>query len=164
MRRTARSRSSEGDLIVLAIHNDREWKRLCSDVVGKPLLACDPRFVTNPLRVQHREELHAALNSVFSTWSTQQMVDRLDGAQIANARINTVKEFLNHPQLAVRDAWREVGSPNGPIKAMLPPVRMEGVAPAMGPVPAVGQHSEAILREFGFDSETIAKWKREEMI
>ena len=89
---------------------------------------------------------------------------RLDAAQIANAHLNTVEQFIAHPQLAGRQAWREVGSPVGPIRALVPPVRMEDVEPAMGPIPAVGEHRESILAELGFDAGTIERWKRDGMI
>ena len=85
------------------------------------------------------------------------MVARLEAAQIANARLNTVQEFWDHPQLAARDRWREVDSPVGRLRALLPPVTMAGVEPVMGPIPEVGQHTEAILRELGVEPGTIAE-------
>jgi crotonobetainyl-CoA:carnitine CoA-transferase CaiB-like acyl-CoA transferase len=84
--------------------------------------------------------------------------------QIANARINSVEQFIDHPQLRGRNAWRQVDSPVGSIRALAPPVRMEGVEPVMGPIPALGQHRESILEELGFDRATIEQWKQEGVI
>jgi itaconate CoA-transferase len=156
--------SKEGDRVVLGIQNDREWKRLCSEVLANPELGIDPRFLTNQLRVQHREQLHSYITSVFEQLSTTEVIGLLDSAQIANARINTVKQFLEHPQTQERDVWREISSPGRTIRAMLPPARMEGVEQAMGAVPGIGEHSESILREFGFEQPAISKWKNEGMI
>ena len=157
-------RSGDGDLVVFSVQNDREWKSLCSNVLGKPELADDARFITNPLRVKHRHDLHLEIDAAFGRLATKELLEQLDAAQIASARINTVKEFLEHPQLTGRDVWREIDSPGGPIGALLPPVRMEGVEAAMGAIPALGEHSEAILRELHCTAENIAKWKTEGMI
>ena len=89
---------------------------------------------------------------------------RLEAAEIANARINTVEQFIDHPQLTGRDAWREVASPVGPIRALVPPVRIEGVEAVMGAIPALGEHRESILAELGFDAATIERWTQEGMI
>jgi itaconate CoA-transferase len=87
------------------------------------------------------------------------VVARHDASQIANARLNSVAEFINHPQLSGRDAWRRIGSPVGPLRALVPPVRMEGVEPVMGPIPALGEHTDAVLAELGFDAQTIQRWR-----
>jgi crotonobetainyl-CoA:carnitine CoA-transferase CaiB-like acyl-CoA transferase len=83
---------------------------------------------------------------------------RLDAASLASANVNSVREYLQHPQLAHRDCWREVDSPAGPLRVLVPPVRMEGVDPVMGAVPALGQHTRAVLEELAFDRDTIARW------
>jgi crotonobetainyl-CoA:carnitine CoA-transferase CaiB-like acyl-CoA transferase len=111
--------------------------------------------------VEHRPALHAVIKSVFATLTVGELVERLESAGIACARINSVGEFLDHPQLAERDVWREIGSPAGPLRAMIPPVRMEGVEPAMGDVPALGQHTDAILEELEVAPDTIAAWRKE---
>ena len=85
---------------------------------------------------------------------------RLDAAGIANARMNTLREFLDHPQLAARDRWREVESPVGPLRALVPPIDSGWRAAAMGPIPALGEHTDAILEELGYDAATIAEWRR----
>jgi itaconate CoA-transferase len=154
-------RAGDGQAITIGIQNAREWARFCADVLGRPELADDERFRTNTLRVQHRPALHAAIEAAFETLTASEVVERLESAGIAWARMNTVGEFLAHPQLAGRDAWRKIGSPAGPLRAMIPPVRMDGVEPAMGDVPALGQHTELILEELGVARETIAAWRHQ---
>ena len=138
--------------------------RSATRVLERPALADDPRFQGNRLRVQHRADMNAEIAAVFDDAPGRGDHERLDAAQIANARLNTVEQFIDHPQLAGRDAWREVASPVGPLRALVPPVRMEDVEPAMGAIPAVGEHRDAILAELGFDAGTIERWKREGMI
>jgi itaconate CoA-transferase len=154
-------RTGDGGSIFLGIQNAREWTRLCADVLTLPALANDERFTTNPLRVRHRAALHDAIETAFATMTTATVIERLESAGIAWARLNTVAGFLEHPQLKARDVWRDIGSPAGPLRAMIPPVRMDGVEPAMGDVPALGQHTDAILEEIGITRETIAAWRTE---
>jgi itaconate CoA-transferase len=104
------------------------------------------------------------MQEVFQKLTAAEIIARLEAAQIANARLNTVQEFVEHPQLKARDRWSTVGSPVGPLPALLPPVTMENVEPVMNEVPALGQQTDAILAELGFDTETIAGWRREKMI
>jgi itaconate CoA-transferase len=147
--------------VIFGIQNDREWSAFCSNVIGRPALAADARFQTNHQRVQHRAAMDAEIDRVFGDLTTAAVMTRLEAAQIANARINTVEQFIDHPQLAGRHAWRQVDSPVGPVRALVPPVRMEDVEPMMGAIPALGQHRESILAELGFDAPTIERWKRE---
>jgi itaconate CoA-transferase len=150
--------------VIFGIQNNREWAVFSTQVLRRPALADDERFQSNHLRVQHREALNAEIDQVFESLSTEDVVARFDAAQIANARINTMEQFINHPQLAGRDAWRQVSSPHGPIPALVPPVRMEGVEPVMGAIPALGEHSGAILAELGFEASTIERWKSDGVI
>ena len=154
-------RAGDGGSIYLGIQNAREWTRFCSDVLGRAELADDERFRTNTLRVRNRPALHAAIESAFAELPTSGMIERLESAGIAWARMNSVEEFLDHPQLAARNCWRDIGSPAGPLRAMIPPVRMDGVEPAMGDVPALGQHTDVILEECGVTRDTIAAWRQE---
>jgi itaconate CoA-transferase len=108
--------------------------------------------------------MNVEIDRVFTNLTSEEVLARLDAAQIANARINTVEQFMKHPQLAGRVAWREIDSPVGPIPALIPPVRMEDVEPKMAAIPALGQHSESVLKELGFDSLTIDRWKQEGVI
>ena len=154
----------DGDEIYLGIQNAREWTRFCAEVLGQPALAEDQRFRSNTARVKHRKALASAIAEVFSGLTADQIVARLESAQIAYARMNSIDQFVAHPQLAARGRWRDIGSPAGPLRALLPPAGLAGVEPVMGPVPALGQHSESILRELGFDAATIARWREERTI
>ena len=154
-------RAGDGGSVYLGIQNAREWTRFCSDVLRRGDLADDERFTTNTLRVQHRPELHAAIESAFAALTTNDVIQRLESSRIAWSRMNSVGGFLEHPQLAGRDCWREIGSPAGPLRATIPPVRMDGVEPAMGDVPALGQHTDLILDELGIGPDTIAAWRKE---
>ncbi|PYR58768.1 MAG: carnitine dehydratase [Acidobacteria bacterium] len=153
--------SRDGDPIYLGIQNAREWARFCGDVLRRPDLADDDRFRSNSLRVEHRRALHDAIDDVFRALSTTEIIERLESTRIAFARMNSVAEFVDHPQLSARGCWREIDSPAGPLRALVPPVRMEDVEPVMGAVPSLGQHSDAILEELGFDAATIARWRKE---
>jgi itaconate CoA-transferase len=150
--------------VIFGLHNDREWSAFCATVLRQPALAADARFESNHQRVQHRAAMNAEIDRVLGELTTGEAMARLDAAQIASARINTVEQFIDHPQLAGRHAWRQVDSPAGPVRALVPPVRMEDVEPMMGGIPALGQHSESILAELGFEAPTIERWKQEGVI
>jgi itaconate CoA-transferase len=147
-------RTGAGGTVQLAVQNDREWHRLCERVLGRPELADDPRFATNPARVAARAELHREIEAALSPYPPDDVLARLDAAQIANARFNTVGDLLAHPQLAHR--WGEMNSPEGPVCALPLPVSMGDATPVLGPVPAVGQHTGAILAELGFSDADVA--------
>jgi itaconate CoA-transferase len=155
--------TSDGQ-VIFGIQNNREWEAFVAGVLLRPDLAVDGRFQSNQLRVQHREAMDAEIHRTLGALSTAEAVSRLDAAQIANARLNSMEQFIDHPQLAGRQSWRHVDSPSGPIPALVPPVRLAGVEPVMDPIPALGQHSAAILAELGFDADTIARWQRERVI
>src|SRR5262245_1776947 len=150
-------RTCDGSIIV-AVHSSREWAEFCGRVLQLPALAQDPRFQTNVQRVHHREALTEAIESVLLHLPSAEVLRRLETANIANARVNSIQEYLQHPQLAARECWGAVDSPAGPIRALVPPVRMQDVEPVMGAVPALGQHSRAILEELRFDQHTIDEW------
>jgi itaconate CoA-transferase len=156
--------AADGGEVYLAVQNAREWTRFCADVLKQPTLAEDHRFATNPARVEHRAALRETIETVFASLSTGEVIDRLERARIAYARMNAVAEFIAHPQLAARGGWREIGSPAGPLRAMAPPVRISGVEPMMGDVPALGQHTDTILGELGIDRGTIARWRAEGVV
>ena len=145
--------AGDGKVIFLGLQNEREWVEFCEAVLERPELAADPRFDSNSARVENREALDEAIESVFEALSSGEVISRLDGARIANARMRTVQEFLDHPQLKARDRWREVDSPNGRIQALVPPVTMQGVESVMEPIPEVGEYTGAILEELGFGPE-----------
>jgi crotonobetainyl-CoA:carnitine CoA-transferase CaiB-like acyl-CoA transferase len=154
----------DGRLVYLGIQNAREWTRFCADVLRQPGLATDERFQSNSQRVVHRPALAEAIGQVFRTLTADEIVSRLEAAQIASARMNSVDEFVAHPQLSARRRWREIGSPAGPLRALIPPADLDGVEAVMGPVPALGEHSDRILQELGFDAATIARWREERTI
>jgi itaconate CoA-transferase len=151
--------TGDGKVVYLGVQNDREWRGFCRSVLERPDLVADSRFNSNSNRVQHRSDLHAAIEDVFRQLSAEKIIQRLDAAQIANARMNTIQQFLDHPQLAARERWRTVDSPVGPLPALIPPATFRGNEPAMGPIPALGEQTEAILLELGFDRETIHGWR-----
>jgi itaconate CoA-transferase len=154
------SKSGDDKVVYLGLQNEREWKRFCEVVLHKPELATDFRYDSNAKRVQNREQLDEDIQGVFQNLTAAEIIERLEAAQIANARMNTVQEFVNHPQLSARNRWATVGSPVGPLVALLPPVKLENVEPVMKDVPAVGQHTDAILEELDFESKTIASWRQ----
>jgi itaconate CoA-transferase len=141
-------RAGDGAQVFMGVQNEREWAVLCTDVLVRPDLVADPRFVRNSRRVENDAELRVLLEAALAEWTADQVTERLDAVGIANARLRTVAEFAEHPQLQARDRWRDVDSPVGPLRSLLPPVTVQGREPAMCPVPAAGQHTEAIRAEF----------------
>ena len=157
-------RLQNGEEVILGVQNNREWATFCTVVLDRIDLVDDARFRSNHLRVQHRAKMNAVIEQVFAALPPSAVLDRLESAQIANARLNTVQQFIAHPQLAGRDAWRQVDSAVGPIPALVPPVRMEGVEPRMDAIPSIGQHRESILAELGFDPSTVERWIQEGVV
>ena len=151
--------AGDGKAVFLGLQNEREWARFCEAVLERPELATDPRFASNSKRVENAEELNEAIEGAFEDLSSEEVISRLETARIANARMRSVQEFLDHPQLEARDRWREVGSPAGPLQALLPPVTMQSVECAMKPIPEVGEHTDAILEELELDPETVAEMR-----
>jgi crotonobetainyl-CoA:carnitine CoA-transferase CaiB-like acyl-CoA transferase len=142
-------RAGDGAQVFIGVQNEREWSALCTDVLGRPDLANDPRFTGNPRRVENNDELTPVIEQALSAFTAQQVVDRLDDVGIANARMRTMHEFATHPQLQARNRWRDVASPVGAVRCLLPPVTVPHREAAMGPIPEVGQHTAAIHAEFG---------------
>ncbi len=140
-------RVSDGS-VFLGIQNEREWLVLCRDILRRGDLATDPRFAANPDRVAHNVELTAIIEDCFASRSADEVSDMLERAGIASARLRTPEEFTRHPQLRARGRWRRVRTPGGEIDALLPPVEAAGREPVMGPVPALGEHTEAVRAEF----------------
>jgi itaconate CoA-transferase len=135
--------------VLLGIQNEREWAGFCDKVLGDAALAADPRFDSNARRNENRAALQAIILDVFRALGTAQVEQRLDQAQIANARMNDMAGLWSHPQLKARERWRQVGSPAGDIPALLPPGRNDSFDYRMDAVPAVGEHTQAILQELG---------------
>ncbi|HJV71204.1 CaiB/BaiF CoA-transferase family protein [Ideonella sp.] len=149
-----------GGTVMLGLQNEREWVAFCDKVLQQPALAQDPRFAGNARRSAEREALRAIIIDAFAPLSAAQVVERLEAAQIANARVNTMAEVWDHPQLKARQRWREVDSPAGPLPALLPPGSWHE-EPRMDPVPALGEHTDAILAELGLNAADIAALRTE---
>jgi itaconate CoA-transferase len=143
-----------GGQVFIGIQNEREWAVLCERILGRPELATDPRFATNLDRLAHDGELRDIIEDALAALPPDEVTARLDAAGIANARLRTPAGLAEHPQLEARDRWREVDTPGGPVRALLPPVTAAGREAAMGPVPSRGQHTAAILAELGFTFES----------
>ncbi|MCS0636053.1 CoA transferase [Streptomyces sp. LP05-1] len=146
--------TADGGQVLLSVQNDREWRRLAEQVLDRPELADDPAYATNAARVARRAATDALVAAALAKLDTAGAVARLEAAGIACARLNSVAELAAHPQLAARERWREVATPAGPLRALLPSVTLpDGPEPRMGAVPALGEHTEAVLRELGVGPE-----------
>jgi crotonobetainyl-CoA:carnitine CoA-transferase CaiB-like acyl-CoA transferase len=146
--------TGDGGTVMMGLQNEREWTNFCQGVLQIPALATDARFAGNAKRVANRDALKAIIVEAFRPLTAPQIVERLEAAQIANARVNTMHEVWAHPQLKARERWREVGSPAGMLPAMLPPGTWND-GPRMDPVPALGEHTDSILAELGLGSADI---------
>ncbi|KFJ13457.1 coA-transferase III family protein [Delftia acidovorans] len=148
--------AGDGGTVMLGLQNEREWKLFCEQVLLQPALAADARFDSNARRNANREELRALILGVFNALDAAQVVQRLDAAGIANARVNDMAGLWAHPQLAARQRWCSVDTPAGPVQALLPPGANSAFDYRMEAVPAVGEHSAAILAELGWSAERIS--------
>jgi len=148
--------AGDGRTVMLGLQNEREWKLFCDKVLRQPELATDARFDANVKRTEHRTELRRLIVEAFSALTAAEVVARLDDAQIANAAVNQVADLWDHPQLHARGRFRTIGSSAGPLQALLPPATSNDYEARMDPVPALGEHSEAILRELGRSEADIA--------
>ena len=152
-------RAGDGRDVLLGIQNRREWSRFCADVLGLPDLEHHEDFADNTGRVAHRAELTRIIEQAFESLSADEVVRRLDAAGIANGRLTDVHEFATHDQMRWRDRWRSIETGAGPMDALLPPADLDGVKTRMGNVPTLGQHTESVLRELGYDAATIDRMR-----
>ena len=150
--------TGDGKTVMLGLQNDREWLVFCQRVLLQPALAADKRFSTNAGRTAARDSLRALIVEAFAAMTAEQVLARLDAAGVANASVNTMADVWAHPQLSARGRWTEINSPAGPVPALLPPGCSEA---RMDAVPALGQHSEAVLAGLGFDAQQIDALRRD---
>ena len=146
--------TGDGGTVMMGLQNEREWVSFCQIVLQRPELATDPRFAGNARRVAERDALRQLIVDAFAASTAPQVLERLEAAKIANARVNTMHDVWQHPQLAARGRWREVGTSAGPVPALLPPGSWD-VEPRMDPVPALGEHTDDVLVELGYDAQEI---------
>ena len=149
--------TGDGKVVMLGLQNEREWAIFCDKVLAQPGLKADPRFSSSSLRSKTRKELYGIIVEAFAKLTAEQIVQRLDEAQIGNARMNDMRDLWEHAQLRARKRWVDVDTPAGKVKALLPPGVPASFEPRMDPVPAIGEHTEAILAELGYKQEAIAK-------
>jgi itaconate CoA-transferase len=152
-------RAGDGREVIFGLQNEREWKKFCADVLGQPELADDPRFRSNVDRVHHRDALTGVIEERFARMSAEQVVALLERAAIATGQLHSIEEVWAHPQLAARRRWRTTGTSAGEVEALLPPVNLRGVEATMGDVPALGQHTDAILQWLGYGPGEIAEMR-----
>ncbi|MET9992732.1 CaiB/BaiF CoA-transferase family protein [Streptomyces mutabilis] len=143
----------DGRDVLISVQSEREWAGLCETFLRSPGLVTDTRFATGSARVAHRADLDAIVAERFRALDSARAAELLDAAGIANAYVNDIHQFLDHPVLDGRNRWREVRLPgNGPVRALTPPADLSGVTPRMGPVPALGEHTDRVLAELGYDT------------
>ncbi|MGC7101472.1 CaiB/BaiF CoA transferase family protein [Amycolatopsis lurida] len=154
-------RTADGQTVVLGTTNDREWQRLAHEVLLRPDLADDERFQRNAGRVAHTDQLDVEIGAWCERHDLATVQARADAAGIGNSRFNQPSDVLAHPHLAARDRWRKAGTPAGPVPALLPPPVIAGYEPLVGAVPGLGEHTDAVLAEFGYDATAIARLRDE---
>jgi len=156
--------AGDGKIVMLGLQNEREWAAFCARVLRRPELATDARFANNSKRSAARDALRALIVAEFSALTADEVVRRLDDAQIANAQVNDMKAVWEHPQLRARRRWIEVDSPAGRIPALLPSGTDPDTVTRRGGVPALGQHTESILGALGYSADAIARLRAEKAI
>lgn len=145
----------DGRTVLLSVQNDREWRRFCEALLDQRELIEDDRFSSNARRVENRKALQVIIANAFSSLTRDQVTERLEEAGIANAEMRSVADLWAHPQLEARRCWRELESSVGRLPALSPPPTIGGLTPRLGPIPDLGQHTDLILAQLGFDREQI---------
>jgi itaconate CoA-transferase len=156
--------AGDGRTVMVGLQNEREWIAFCEKVLERPQLATEPRFSSNSRRAAARAELRAIITDAFSKLTAEGVIERLDSAQIANGRMNDMQAVWDHRQLKARNRWVDIDTPAGKIPALLPPAVPDQYMPRMDPVPALGEHTRAILGELGYDEDSIARLRAESAI
>jgi itaconate CoA-transferase len=147
----------DGSNVMLGLQNEREWQVFCEKVLKQPELAKDPRYDSTSKRVANRDGLRGLIVDAFAKMTIDQVIEALEKAQIANARVNEMKDVWAHPQLKARQRWTEVQTPVGALPALLPPATSSAFDARMDPIPDVGEHTLSILKSLGVSDEIIAK-------
>jgi itaconate CoA-transferase len=150
--------------VLFAVQSEWQWKAFCGTVCGHPEWEIDKRFNTSAQRRVNRNVLEAMIEETFSTLSRAEVERRLEAADIPFGSVNEVAEFVAHPQLAARGRWREVGSPAGPLRAIVPPIDLEGMPPRMEAIPDVGDHTDEVLAGLGYDPAAIARMREQGVV
>jgi itaconate CoA-transferase len=150
-------KAGDGQTVFISVQNEREFARFCEVVLENGALAADPRFASGPARQRNRDAMHAEIEKKFGSLKTEEVIARLEKADIANARLNDMQRFWRHPQLEARGRWAKVGSPAGEIDVLKPPFNLSGFEPRLDAVPALGEHSRAILQELGYGAAEIGR-------
>lgn len=154
-------RCGEGESINLAIQNNREWARFCEIVLGDESCINDERFSENEQRVANAEALAAVIEARFAELGIAEVRKKLDDADIPYGEVRDVGDAADHPQFAARERWMEVDSPGGPVRLLRFPVDAEGWESQSSRVPALGEHTDEVLRELGLDDGEIAELQRD---
>ena len=149
--------AGDGNSVMLGLQNEREWVNFCEVVMLDKDLATDPRFNSSIARNDNRKTLEQRILAVFADLSAAQVIERLDRAQIANARMNTMADLWAHPQLKARERWVDIDTENGKLPALLPPGKSDAFSYTMGPIPSAGEHTQQILAEFGINLSPVGK-------
>lgn len=152
-------RAGDGEIVMIGLQNEREWKVFCRDVLGEPALEADPRFSSNNDRTANRIELEGLIDKAIAGFTGDAIMERLQAAGLACAKVNSPSALWKHPQLAARKRWRQVGSPAGELAALLPPATNSAYEARMEEIPALGAHTDEILIELGFEAEEIAQFR-----
>jgi itaconate CoA-transferase len=142
-------RCGDREYVFLGLQNEREWATFCERILGEPTLGSDPRFIRNSARVEHSAQLQVEIERAFCDSTAEEVAAQLEAAGIANALLRDMAGLASHPQLEARGRWLDYESPAGTQRALIPPATFVGAKPVMGRVPEVGEHTDAVLAEFG---------------
>jgi crotonobetainyl-CoA:carnitine CoA-transferase CaiB-like acyl-CoA transferase len=156
--------AGDGATVFLSVQNEREFAAFCDRVLNKPALKGDPRFASSPARFRNRAAMHAEIDAVFRTLNAAEIIERLEAADIANARLNDLHEFWGHAQLVARSRMTKVATSAGDINMLKPPFNLSGMEPKMEAIPALGEHTRPLLEELGYAALDIDQLAREGVI
>jgi len=151
--------AGDGRVVLLGLQNEREWQVFCEQVLLDSSLLTDSRFATNAARATHRDALSSLIVETFAELTADAVLARLDTAGIANATVREMRDVWNHPQFVSHNRWNQIQTPAGMLPALRPPATLDSIDPRMDAVPALGEHTDAILAELGYDASTVNDWR-----